>query len=66
MIELSNKGQQMLVTTLNNDYTFTAYTYDPQHKAEVIGFYTKAYWNQEIQGYKILLEDGSVINLGAN
>lgn len=56
----------MLVTTLNNDYTFTAYTYDPQHKAEVIGFYTKAYWNQEIQGYKILLEDGSVINLGAN
>jgi hypothetical protein len=56
----------MLVTTLNNDNTQTTYGFDPQHKAEVIGFYTKAYWNQMIQGYKAVLDDGSVINIGAN
>jgi hypothetical protein len=56
----------MLVTTRNNDNTSTTYSFDPQHKAEVIGFYTKAYWNLMIQGYRIELADGSVINLGAN
>ena len=56
----------MLVTTRNNDNTSTTYGFDPQHKSEVIGFYTKQYWAMKIQGYKIVLEDGSVVNIGAN
>jgi hypothetical protein len=56
----------MLVTTRNNDNTETTYGFDPQHKEEVIGFYTKAYWNQVIQGYRIQFADGSIFNIGAN
>lgn len=55
----------MLVTTRNNDNTATTYGFDPQHKAEVIGFYTKAYWNNMIQGF-IAVIDGETISVGAN
>jgi hypothetical protein len=56
----------MLVTTRNNDNTETTYGFDPEHKSEVIGFYTNAYRNLEIQGYRIQFADGSIFNLGAN
>jgi hypothetical protein len=56
----------MLVTIRNNDNTETTFGFDPQHKAEAIGFYTKMYWNSAIQGYRIQFDDGSVFNIGAN
>jgi hypothetical protein len=56
----------MNVEVTLNDNSKIYPSYDPQHKAEVIGFYTKAYWNLMIQGYRITLSDGSIINLGTN
>ena len=56
----------MKVTVVNNNKTSTTYGFDPEHKAEVISFYTKAYKNLEILGYRIDFADGSVFNLGAN
>lgn len=55
----------MLVTTRNNDNTSTTYGFDPQHKSEAIGFYTKQYWAGKIQGF-IAVVDGDVISVGAN
>jgi hypothetical protein len=56
----------MLVTIRNNDNTETTFGFDPQHKSEAIGFYTKMYWAQKIQGYRIQFADGSIFNIGAN
>ena len=56
----------MLVTTTNLDNTFTTYGFDPEHKAEVVGFYTKLYWAQKIQGFTATLADGETISVGSN
>jgi hypothetical protein len=56
----------MNVTVTNPDNTFTTYGFDPQHKAEVIEFYTKLYWGQKIQGFKATLADGQIVAIGAN
>ena len=56
----------MNVVVMNLDNTQTTYGFDPQHKAEVIGFYTKTYWAGRIQGFKAILADGSVVAMGAN
>ncbi len=56
----------MLVTVRNNDNTETTYGFDPQHKSEAIGFYTKMYWAQKIQGYRIQFADGTIFNIGCN
>ena len=56
----------MNVTVTNPDSTFTTYGFDPEHKVEVIGFYTKLYWGQKIQGFKATLADGQVVTMGAN
>ena len=56
----------MNVTVTNLDNTFTTYGFDPEHKAEAIGFYTKLYWGQKIQGFKATLADGQIVAIGAN
>lgn len=56
----------MLVTTRNNDNTETVYIFAPEHKSEVIKFYSDAYRNLIIQGFRATLPDGSILNLGAN
>lgn len=56
----------MNVVVMNNDNTQTTYGFDPQHKAEVIGFYTKQYWAMKIQGFKAIMNDGSIVAVGAN
>ena len=56
----------MLVTTRNNDNTTTTYGFDPQHKSDAIGFYTKMYWALKIQGFTATLDSGEIIVVGAN
>jgi hypothetical protein len=56
----------MNVTVTNPDNTFTTYGFDPQHKAEVIGFYTKLYWAMKIQGFKATMDNGEIVAIGAN
>jgi hypothetical protein len=56
----------MLVTTRNNDNTQTTYSFDPQHTAEAVGFYTKMYWQMKIQGFTATLADGSNVVVGSN
>lgn len=43
----------------------TTYGFDPQHKAEVIGFYTKEYWAMRIQGFRAIMADGTIVAIGA-
>lgn len=56
----------MNVVVMNLDNTSTMYAFAPEHKAEAIGFYTKAYWAGRIQGFKAILADGSIVAIGAN
>jgi hypothetical protein len=56
----------MSVTVTNLDNTFTTYGFSPEHKAEVIGFYTKLYWGQKIQGFKATMDNGEIVAIGAN
>lgn len=55
----------MNVEVMLNDNTMIHPSYDPEHKAEVIGFYTKEYWAQRIQGYRATLADGTIVAMGA-
>ena len=56
----------MNVSVKLNDNTTIYPSYAPEHKAEVIGFYTKKYWTQEIQGFKATMDDGTIVAIGAN
>lgn len=56
----------MNVVVMNLDNTSTMYAFAPEHKEEAIGFYTKAYWQGRIQGFKAILSDGSIVAIGAN
>jgi hypothetical protein len=56
----------MLVTTRNNDNTQTTYGFDPEHAAEVVGFYTKMYWAQKIQGFTATISDSETVSVGSN
>lgn len=56
----------MLVTTRNNNNTTTTYGFDPEHVSEVIGFYTKQYWEMKIQGFTAALENGESVVVGSN
>lgn len=47
------------------NHTLTTYGFDPEHKAEVIGFYTKLYWTQKIQGFRATMADGTIVAIGA-
>jgi hypothetical protein len=40
-------------------------SYDPEHKAEVIGWYTKEYWAGRIQGFRATLADGQIVAIGS-
>ncbi len=41
----------MLVTVTNNDKTYTVYAFEEEHASEVIGEYTKMFWNKTIAGF---------------
>ena len=56
----------MNVVVMNLDNTTTTYGFDPEHKAEAIGFYTKAYWQGKIQGFKAVFDNGETVTVGAN
>lgn len=56
----------MNVSVKNLDNTATNYGYAPEHKAHVIGFYTKMFWRKEIKGFTMTHDDGDVISIGAN
>jgi hypothetical protein len=40
-------------------------TFAPEHRVEVIGYYTLQYWQRAIKGFRATLEDGTIIELGA-
>lgn len=40
-------------------------SFAPEHKAEVIGWYTTEYWANRIQGFKATLDDGTIVAIGA-
>lgn len=54
----------MTVEVMKN-HTLTTYGFDPQHKAEVIGWYTTEYWAGRIQGFRATLADGNIVAIGA-
>ena len=56
----------MNVTVTELDNTVTTYGFDPEHKSDVIGFYTKTYWSGRIRGFKAILADGQIVAIGAN
>jgi hypothetical protein len=39
--------------------------YAPDHKEEVIGYYTNLYWKSKIQWFKVTLDSGEIIAMGA-
>jgi hypothetical protein len=55
----------MLVITRNSDNTQTTYSFDPQHKEEAIGFYTKLHWQGKIRGFTVVLPTGETFPVGA-
>lgn len=56
----------MLVITRNNDNSQNCYGFDPEHARDAIGFYTKEYWTNQIQGFQAIFDDGETISVGAN
>ena len=56
----------MLVITRNNDNSQTTYGFEPEHTKEALGFYTKMYWAQKIQGFQAVLDNGETVTVGAN
>ena len=56
----------MLVVTRNNDNSQACYGFDPEHTKEAIGFYTKLYWQNKIQGFSAVLDNGETVSVGAN
>ena len=54
----------MKVTVYKKD-TLTDYYFDPEHKAEVIGWYTKEYWAKSLDAFKAEMADGTIVALGA-
>ena len=56
----------MTVTVFELDDTTTTYSFDPMKTAEIIVFYTKSYWTSRIRGYKAILSDGQILEMGSN
>jgi hypothetical protein len=56
----------MKVETINKAGESTSYYFDPQHKAEVIGFYQKIFWLGDITGYKATMDNGDIVAIGAS
>jgi hypothetical protein len=56
----------MKVETINKAGESTSYYFDPQHKAEVIGFYQKIFWLGDITGYKATMDNGEIVAVGAS
>lgn len=52
--------------SVNNNNTVTDYFFAPEHKADMIGFYTTLYWANQIQGFVATLADGQIVAVGAN
>jgi hypothetical protein len=58
-------NKKMTVTVFELDDTTTTYAFDPMETAQVIGFYTKSYWTSRIRGFKAILADGEILEIGA-
>jgi hypothetical protein len=56
----------MNVTVTNLDKTHTVYGFAPEHKSEVVGFYTKLYWQGKISGFIAGMDNGEIVAIGAN
>jgi hypothetical protein len=56
----------MEIITKNNDNTNVTYTFDPEHKSDIIGFYVKAYWESSIQGFVAKLNGEIIATVGSN
>jgi hypothetical protein len=54
----------MRVTVFKN-WIETDYIFAPEHKAEVIGWYTKEYWAGRIQCFKVTMDNGEIVAVGA-
>ena len=50
--------------SVSKNNTVTDYFFSPEHKAEVIGFYTKEYWSKSIDGFKATLDSGDIVAVG--
>ena len=51
--------------SVNKNRVETDYIFAPEHKAEVIGFYTKEYWAGRIQHFKAVMDNGEIVAVGA-
>jgi hypothetical protein len=40
--------------------------FDPAHKADVIGFYTKEFWRGDIKGYRVAYKGEIIVEMGVN
>ena len=56
----------MNVTVTNLDDTTTTYGFDPMETAQIIGFYTMSFWQSRIRGFKAILANGEILEIGAN
>ena len=66
LVSQLEKDNQMTVTVFELDDTTTTYSFDPMKTAEIIVFYTKSYWTSRIRGYKAILSDGQILEMGSN
>ena len=55
----------MLVDVRLNDGSSISPIFDPSHKSEVTGFYALKYWNREIAGYQITMDNGEIVAIGS-
>ena len=55
----------MNVEVTLNDGTVIYPSYAPEHLNEVVGFYQQKYWANEIQGYRVTLDNGNLFAIGS-
>ena len=66
LVSQLEKDNQMNVTVTNLDDTTTTYGFDPMETAQIIGFYTMSFWQSRIRGFKAILANGEILEIGAN
>ena len=55
----------MNVVVTNLDGTTTPYSFDPLNIPDIIGFYTKLFWDKKILSFSATSNDGQTISVGA-
>ena len=55
----------MNVVVTNLDGSTTPYSFDPLNISDIIGFYTKLFWDKKILGFSATSNDGQTISVGA-